>query len=631
MSKNKDKIIRRGCARGVGQLDFKIGKDEIAIKKARSSGGTVFSIIVNGDPEKVKIKNPTAGKLYIEQLLGIDFTAWKNSIVLGQNASSLFIEGGAKSKSDLIGSILNFDLIDAGLKLIKERYTAVSSKRIASLEADLKASEDTIQEVQINQDDVKIKAQQAQQEIKKIRSDIDDRKLKLSEQSNVKKKVIEYQELLQKINFSKQKIDTENEALNSKNAAYKKSLLELAEYEKQLKQLNLKKTEQNKIVEEIASLATSRLALEKKVLVLSTDINTKQVEYKKVKQKWENIKDLSTCEHCGNPITEKCLGVFKANIDKIASEIFPLVQEKKTLELQISGIDDKHASLMEHVDSTLDKKINAYTVQVNSKPSLDKNIQDYRKTHQKLIDSYNTNIEEIDYQAKQIEKLNLRYDKTYVLNLELEVQAFESQIEEKLKEMSEMEAKLKIVEMAKARILKTRDSLVNAKIEHDKNLQAQEAFDTQGFRNLLIKKLTPFIQKKLQEYLVDVNKSDHEILLTFEPKFDIKFFVGGVEQDVSLFSGGESRLFSIIFNLVMTDTVLKNGKFFNFRIYDEVFDDLDTENKILCVDLLRKLAEKNKEQIFVITHDQFSKDLIAARESGRITVIKQNNVSTVKN
>ena len=81
----------------------------------------------------------------------------------------------------------------------------------------------------------------------------------------------------------------------------------------------------------------------------------------------------------------------------------------------------------------------------------------------------------------------------------------------------------------------------------------------------------------------------------------------------------------------MTDTVLKNGKFFNFRIYDEVFDDLDTENKILCVDLLRKLAEKNKEQIFVITHDQFSKDLIAARESGRITVIKQNNVSTVKN
>jgi len=629
MSKNKNKIIRIGCAKGIGLLTIQIGTEEISIKKSRSKEGTAINITVNGVPRA--IKNPTAGKLFIEQMLGIDFTAWKNSIVLGQNASSLFVEGGSKSKSDLIGSILNFEVIDQCLEYVKKRFTSNSTKKIESLEADLQASEDILKDNNLDEEEAKLRVSILQQQTNKKRNDIKEKEIKLSEYEKIKKRIIQQQELLLKINSLKEKIDIEEVSLDSKNAKYKHDMLNIQSYEKQLEGLNKKKAEQDKLSEYSVDISKKINDIEVEIAKLSSEILEKQKENKKFKDKLANISNVEKCEHCGQKITEACTQAFKDNIDRIVKEALPLISKKKLLESEKEKLNEELENLLSKIDSSIQKSIQAYTVQINNKPFIEKSILDYRSNHKRLIESYKEAIEELDYQVKQIAEEKLVYNKETVSILKNEISAVESEIGNLVDESAEIEAKLKVCSITRKRIKEINSNLTIAKIEHEKNLQALNVFDTQGFRNLLIQKLSPFIHSKIREYMLEVNKSDHEILLTFEDKFDTKFLVDGVERDISLFSGGESRLFSIIFNLVLSDIILKNGKLFEFRIFDEVVDDLDQENTILCLELLRKLAVRNNEQIYVITHSQFAKDVLSANLSGKITVIKQNNKSVVKN
>jgi DNA repair exonuclease SbcCD ATPase subunit len=97
----------------------------------------------------------------------------------------------------------------------------------------------------------------------------------------------------------------------------------------------------------------------------------------------------------------------------------------------------------------------------------------------------------------------------------------------------------------------------------------------------------------------------------------------------NLFSGGQDKLFSILFNLALSDVILERGTVFGFQVMDEVTDGLDKHNSNLIVNLIYSLCQKYKKQIFLITHRSDTRDLIQSLGCGKITVTMKNNVSTL--
>jgi DNA repair exonuclease SbcCD ATPase subunit len=164
-----------------------------------------------------------------------------------------------------------------------------------------------------------------------------------------------------------------------------------------------------------------------------------------------------------------------------------------------------------------------------------------------------------------------------------------------------------------------------------------EAFGNAGIKSYLLDSVTPFLNKKGNEYLsklagntIQIEFSTQTRLASGElrDKFEVRILnsVGGDSYESN--STGERRRIDLAISLALQDLVMSraNGRL-NVLLYDEIFDGLDAVGCENAIQLLHDM-QKSVETIYVITHNDilksyFDKFLVVTKENGATRVHRE--------
>lgn len=162
-----------------------------------------------------------------------------------------------------------------------------------------------------------------------------------------------------------------------------------------------------------------------------------------------------------------------------------------------------------------------------------------------------------------------------------------------------------------------------------------EAFSPKGLRSQVLKKVTPFINKRLDYYCTQLTNGSMSVSIYTERKLkngntkddfgiDTKFKYGS--QTYKGCSEGEKARVDLVLSLALADLVSSWISVYTpIRFYDEAFEKVDHTGLSAIVNLLKKDAEKYKT-IFVIAHNRDLKEFF----DQQLVVTKLNGASTMK-
>lgn len=161
-----------------------------------------------------------------------------------------------------------------------------------------------------------------------------------------------------------------------------------------------------------------------------------------------------------------------------------------------------------------------------------------------------------------------------------------------------------------------------------------EGFSNKGIKSLVIDSVTPFINKKIEEFstiicdgLITAEFDTHKILRSGESRRKMSINTTAVDGGESYdgISGGEKRRIDICIALAFRELVADRGiKSVPILVLDEAFDSLDSIGIERTAELIQGLNQNN-QTIFVITHKPELRDYFG----NVITIEKKQKVSRI--
>ena len=150
-----------------------------------------------------------------------------------------------------------------------------------------------------------------------------------------------------------------------------------------------------------------------------------------------------------------------------------------------------------------------------------------------------------------------------------------------------------------------------------------EMMGKKGISKLVLRSVLPIINSELQRLLDDVTDFDVEIFI--DDKNDVQFLINksDIVKPLKSGSGFEKTAASLALRGVLGK--LSSLPMPNFITFDEVLGKVSQEN----IEKLKPLFDKIKDMyeiVFLITHN----DLVKDWSTNIVTVVKENNISTVK-
>lgn len=162
-----------------------------------------------------------------------------------------------------------------------------------------------------------------------------------------------------------------------------------------------------------------------------------------------------------------------------------------------------------------------------------------------------------------------------------------------------------------------------------------KAFGNKGMKNIIIEDCIPFLtatanlySKKLTDGNIKIKFSNEVELKSGKTKqsFSIQIEEGGITRPYEYYSGGEKKRISLCIDMALTKLVAaRAGATFNIKLFDEVFDNLDTQGKEKAF----KLMEESSEDycVICISHDEEMKESFPA--TNIIHVVKEDGKSRI--
>lgn len=179
------------------------------------------------------------------------------------------------------------------------------------------------------------------------------------------------------------------------------------------------------------------------------------------------------------------------------------------------------------------------------------------------------------------------------------------------------------------------DSFNTEKAKNDELVLLKEVFGNKGIRSFVFDSIINELNYRTNEYLAKL--FERNVRLEFcsqsesstgdvKQSFSTKLFVDNNEVGMGKFSGGQERRLIFAVNLALADIMSnRSSNSFNLMFLDEVFNGLDYEGKIKCMELLVELSEK-KDAIVLIDHGSDFQSLF----SKVIKVEIKDKISSIK-
>lgn len=567
--------------------------------KEHKNNTYIFQDGVNITPKSTKDCN-----VLIEEIFGMDFMTFTNSILFGGGLIKTFSVATDAEKKSILEKMLKLDtwskaqeVAKKKLKEIKEELSNVDS--IIEKKANLVAEIDNTVE-QLKEADKEAK-ERHKQEIEGLNQD-----LKEAEKKS-ETKIVELQEQLEQA--EKDHIEACATAVDSDFA--------VEDFEKLLKKVdkNLKKFE---VVEE----QLSELKLDLKGYERYTKRNEKEIE-----ELYEEIDDLESgvgtkCPACGQEVSEESVG---DSIEHTKNKIEGILVKNKVMA-------EKYKETNENVDSlnSVLKKKSKYEKQREKVLGEISQIKGSFKAEERIREGMKKEINRLEKDLQEArEKPEVKSLNKLIKRAQQELTGtkFTELIKQKLEQKVTIEEEIQAI----------KDSVKDKK-ERQRNLEfAVDAYGNSGIKSKLLDSVTSEINQKANYYLRKLAGTTIEITVSTQTKlasgevrdkFDvqIKNIVGSDNYKGN--STGERRRIDLSISLALQDLVMtrSNAKM-NILLYDEVFDGLDSIGCENVVQLLHEI-QATTETIFVITHNDtlksfFDRHLVVTKEQGKTSVTKE--------
>lgn len=349
--------------------------------------------------------------------------------------------------------------------------------------------------------------------------------------------------------------------------------------------------------------------LTKHSATLDTEKALKEAEIRRFKKVVSDLIAGGICQSCNRKLDDVDNTV---HITKHELEIEKLVNKVEQIDLELKTTNSELESLnvtKKQVDEKNKKELDIDRLEVEMGGLRNKIIE--KKNDLK---KYNLNLEAI--------KLNRNIDiQISKIKTDLSVENYTK--DETIKKIERVQSDLKI----NAESIVTKNKLIatiQKEEEVDKIFKLYiELVGKKGVSKLVLRSVLPIINSEIQRLLEDV--VDFEVEIFINDKNDVQFMIVKDEIPKLLKSGSgfEKTAASLALRAVLGK--ISTLPMPNFITFDEVLGKVAPEN----LEKLKTLFDKIKDMyeiVFFITHN----DLVKDWSTNNVTVVKSNNISTVK-
>jgi len=604
-------IIRRGAKKAVASLDWREAGTHYKVRRIQKRASQVLELFVDDVPETGRTRQNTQDR--IEELLGLDFDSFRNTVMYGQGDFKRFASPHVTDadRKKVMKRALNLTSLDRALKRVRaelkecrerehEASTFLTASRVthSRAQADLCDAQEEHGAWRGNHDTA-LAAAQAR------RDDVEAGRKPLEEQADKVKKWEALEAKAQKVIDGRSSVEQELRAHAAKAIPLEGRITEMTATESRLKSL---------------ARDARRDAAEAR-----RDADRSKAAAEAIRDEACNLKDLSVCPTCRTPTadsshTQEHLVHLEAKAkthDDLAQLHLEKAQEHDEAE---EALDADHAS----VSDRLAKAWEAL------------------KQHDAAGEQFTTEMERIDAFKPKLAKV--RRLLVVARKAKADLAELDGALAVAQGEVQRLEGEINPHTKALARAEKAAEEALGVTKRHEAEVAAigaemvplrfwERGFSNKGLPSMALDAVLPIVTESANRYLHVL--SDGDIQVDIQPQRELK--AGGKRDEIDINvrieghngvrpSGAQESKISIAIDLALMDLVAtREGASLDILLIDEVMDGLDSEGKRRVFELLEHLRE-HRSTIIVISHD----DTIKERFETVWTVTKAGGAATLE-
>ena len=563
------------------KLYFDVDEQAYRIERYRKDKKNKNQVKLFKGNDEIKTNSAKETNQRILDLFGIDYSAYINSISIGQGSETSFSDATDKQKKEILENVANIAIYARAQEVAKQKVTdtqtnlAEYKNKLANYESEKDKFETLKQSEQDKYDNAMSYYSSAQELLNDAEGKYED----LKEQANLDTLNEQKEKLLDELSRIKYLID---------NKEPKQTFtLDTSEYENKISEL--------------------QVILNK----FSAEKMSKENEVNNLKVSYNSFNTATVCPTCGSPLDPThALNEQEKIVNQVAKIKEYIIQlegginmtNKKITEAK-QELQDKQTEFNEFVadrdreyDSIVSVNQKAYFNKQQEVNSIQSQID---KVNNDIQNAYNT-MEHYRWDLEKREQPNPPYD-------------YKEELDKLEKDNKENMEKV--------------DKLTDDMLEYE---QVVKMYSNSGVRSIVLDNITPYLNEQANKYLAILAGSTIQINLTTQKenkdgsisdKFEVEVYNASGGSDYKSASAGERKRIDLAISFALQDLVIKqNNTSVNLLMLDEVFENLDEVANENVITLLEEKA-KEVDSIFVITHNEQLKGLF----SNKVTVVKEQD------
>ena len=563
------------------KLYFDVDEQAYRIERYRKDKKNKNQVKLFKGNDEIKTNSAKETNQRILDLFGIDYSAYINSISIGQGSETSFSDATDKQKKEILENVANIAIYARAQEVAKQKVTDTQTKlaEYKNLLANYESEKDKFETLKQSEQDKYDNAMSYYSSAQELLNEAEGKYEDLKEQANLDTLNEQKDKLVDELDRIKYLID---------NKEPKQTFtLDTSEYENKISEL--------------------QVILNK----FSAEKMSKENEVNNLKVSYNSFNTATVCPTCGSPLDPThALNEQEKIINQVAKIKEYIIQlegginmtNKKITEAK-QELQDKQTEFNEFV-ADRDREYDSI-VSVNQKAYFNKqqevnNIKSrIDKVNNDIQNAYNT-MEHYRWDLEKREQPNPPYD-------------YKEELDKLEKDNKENMEKV--------------DKLTDDMLEYE---QVVKMYSNSGVRSIVLDNITPYLNEQANKYLAILAGSTIQINLTTQKenkdgsisdKFEVEVYNASGGSDYKSASAGERKRIDLAISFALQDLVIKqNNTSVNLLMLDEVFENLDEVANENVITLLEEKA-KEVESIFVITHNEQLKGLF----SNKVTVVKEQD------
>lgn len=582
-----DKVIHKGATKAEVYTRLLDGKDKWTVGRTRTKGSPKLELIKpDGTPYKAD-KDEIQAK--IVEMIGLDFRAFKNTVLYGQNDSARFAHPRTKDseRKDMLHRIMRTELLAECHEWVKEKAKGLRAK-----------------------------AKEAQAQVDSLQMRIDEHDIESLEMRHKEwesdRVATERSHRLQAKEYKQQALDIMAESEEDVE------LPDLDGLKAQLKTANIEVKKAEKAQEVVEGIEVEIAKLNSELDGRSKECYALAMEVKTINEQLGEL-DGDKCPVCTSPLDEGAalehIQELERKRDEAKSGHARAMKIYKKLE---AAVEIKVAEAQKH------QKI------ANMVPRILRQIAAHREAIAEAeaeVKAHEHRLEEAEEKARHFIELARKSLKAAKVE-NAKNNPYEAQLGE---------ARDRVAQYAE-NIIELESGMEAVRNELSHYEFWVRGFSNQGLPSYVLDAVMPYITDRANHYLETLADGDITMNFTtqrelksskgdYRDEIDIQWEIEGIEDSYPP-SGGQLKKMEIATDLALMDLVAtREGGHLDMLMLDEVLDGLDGEGCNRVLQLLQNLRAA-RGTIFVISHETevaevFEKALFAVKKGGKTKLVSK--------